>query len=237
MSPIEAIEDEYGALKAVNFSKLSEKEGTWQSIGEEEEVPLKSMFIAAGTSPNTIYQQEFPATFKMDKKYFQRYEPSWSSGDLPEMVPMDDALSPKLGKPAPFTSYQKDGKFVSFYGDNHPVYAGNVVKAMASAKDGYPYIVKLFEKEINGLSAEASELRQAALDKFFSRLDGKLLATVVEVNRLTPTIIEIIVHAPLQAEKFEPGQFYRVQNYEYSGTRNRRHRPGLRRVGSNGGLG
>ncbi len=215
MSPIEAIEDEYGALKAVNFSKLSEKEGTWQSIGEEEEVPLKSMFIAAGTSPNTIYQQEFPATFKMDKKYFQRYEPSWSSGDLPEMVPMDDALSPKLGKPAPFTSYQKDGKFVSFYGDNHPVYAGNVVKAMASAKDGYPYIVKLFEKEINGLSAEASELRQAALDKFFSRLDGKLLATVVEVNRLTPTIIEIIVHAPLQAEKFEPGQFYRVQNYEY----------------------
>jgi len=215
MSPIEAIEDEYGALKSVKFSKLLEKDGSWENSGEEKEIPLKSMFIAAGTSPNTIYQQEFPATFKMDKKYFQRYEPSWSAGDLPEMVPMDDTLSPKLGKSAPFTSYQKNGKFISFYGDNHPVYAGNVVKAMASAKDGYPYIVKLFEKEINALSSEAGELRQASLDKFFSRLDEKLLATVEEVNRLTPTIIEIIVRAPLQAAKFEPGQFYRVQNYEY----------------------
>ena len=215
MSPIEAIEDQHGALTAVKFIKLSERERAWQNTGEEKEVHLRSMFIAAGTSPNTIYQQEFPATFKMDKKYFQRYEPTWSDDDLPEMVPSDDMLSPKQGKPAPFTSYQKNGKFVSFYGDNHPVYAGNVVKAMASAKDGYPYIVKLFEKEINALSSEASDLRQAALDKFFAKLDEKLLATVVEVNRLTPTIIEIIVRAPLQAAKFEPGQFYRVQNYEY----------------------
>jgi NADPH-dependent glutamate synthase beta subunit-like oxidoreductase len=73
MSPVEAIEDKYGALQAVRFSKLSENDGIWQSSDEEIEVPLKSMFIAAGTSPNTIYQQEFPATFKMDKKYFQRY--------------------------------------------------------------------------------------------------------------------------------------------------------------------
>ena len=215
MSPVEAIEDEYGALKSVKFSKLLEQDGSWQNSGEEKEVPLKSMFVAAGTSPNTIYQQEFPATFKMDKKYFQRYEPIWSDSDLPEMVPIDDTQIPKLGKAAPFTSYQKNGKFVSFYGDNHPVYAGNVVKAMASAKDSYPYIVKLFEKEINKLSAEASDLRLAAMDKFFACLEEKLLATVVEVNRLTPTIIEIIVRAPLQAAKFEPGQFFRVQNYEY----------------------
>lgn len=215
MSPLEAIEDEYGALTSVKFMKLSETEGTWQNSNTEIEVPIKSMFIAAGTSPNTIYQQEFPGTFKMDKKYFQRYEPKWADEDLPEMVPMEDTWSPKLGKPAPFTSYQKNGKYVSFYGDNHPVYAGNVVKAMASAKDGYPYIVKLFEKEINALAPEAEELRLATLDKFFNNLEEKLLATVVEVNRLTPTIIEIIVRAPLQAEKFEPGQFYRVQNYEY----------------------
>ncbi len=215
MSPLEAIEDEFGALQAVRFSRLSENDGVWQKSDEEIEVPLKSMFIAAGTSPNTIYQQEFPATFKMDKKYFQRYEPEWSAADYPEMVPMADIQSPKLGKPAPFTSYQKDGKFISFYGDNHPVYAGNVVKAMASAKDGYPYVVKLFEKEIKALAPEADELRMAALDKFFGKLEDQLLATVIEVNRLTPTIIEIIVHAPMQAAKFQPGQFYRVQNYEY----------------------
>ncbi len=215
MSPVEANEDQHGALESVKFMKLSEQDGSWLNSGEIEDVTLKSLFIAAGTSPNTIYQQEFPATFKMDKKYFQRYEPKWFDDDLPELVPMEDNCSPKLGKAAPFTSYQKNGKYVSFYGDNHPVYAGNVVKAMASAKDGYPYIVKLFENEISKLTPESGELRLAALEKFFTNLEEKLLATVVEVKRLTPTIIEIIVRAPLQAAKFQPGQFYRVQNYEY----------------------
>ncbi len=34
------------------------------------------------------------------------------------------------------------------------------------------------------------------------------------MNRLTPTIVDVIVKAPLQARKFEPGQFYRLQNFE-----------------------
>jgi NAD(P)H-flavin reductase len=36
----------------------------------------------------------------------------------------------------------------------------------------------------------------------------------VEVNRLTPTIVEVVVHAPAQARGFKPGQFYRLQNFE-----------------------
>jgi NAD(P)H-flavin reductase len=36
----------------------------------------------------------------------------------------------------------------------------------------------------------------------------------VAVNRLTPTIIEVVVRAPRQARNFRPGQFYRLQNYE-----------------------
>src|SRR5207253_4758398 len=39
-------------------------------------------------------------------------------------------------------------------------------------------------------------------------------ARVSEVHRLTPTIIEVIVHAPAAARRFQPGQFYRLQNYE-----------------------
>ena len=35
-----------------------------------------------------------------------------------------------------------------------------------------------------------------------------------EVRRLTPTIIEVVVHAPRQARNFRPGQFFRLQNYE-----------------------
>lgn len=215
MSPHEAIADEYGALKAVNFDLLVEKEGRWVSKDDSIDVALRSLFIAAGTSPNTIYEQEIPYTFRMDGKFFQRYEPHWSDSNLPELVPIDDdALTPKVGKPAPLTSYHKDGRFVSFYGDNHPVYAGNVVKAMASAKDGYPYIVKLFEQELKQLDPAKQTDRDQSLQKLFEHLDSELLATVVAVNRLAPTIIEVLVKAPRQARKFQPGQFYRIQNLE-----------------------
>jgi NAD(P)H-flavin reductase len=46
------------------------------------------------------------------------------------------------------------------------------------------------------------------------RLDDELVARVVEVVRLTPTIIEVIVKAPAAARHFHPGQFYRLQNFE-----------------------
>ena len=36
----------------------------------------------------------------------------------------------------------------------------------------------------------------------------------MRVDRLTPTIVEVIVEAPAAARNFEPGQFYRLQNYE-----------------------
>ena len=156
---------------------------------------------------------EYPDTFVMDKWFFQRYEPEWTN-DSVELVPMHDEAFPKLGKPAPLTSYQKDGKFISFYGDNHPVYAGNVVKAMASAKNGYPYVVKLFEKQLASLTSAQQSERDADLKSLFARLDEAFNATIVAINRLTPTIIEVVVKAPLAAEKFYPGQFYRVQNYE-----------------------
>lgn len=214
MSPVGAHADEYGHLNAVDFEKLVLEEGRWKSSGNIINVPLRSLYIAAGTSPNTIYQNEYPDTFVMDKWFFQRYEPEWTNGSL-ELVPMSDEAFPKLGKPAPLTSYSDGGRhYISFYGDNHPVYAGNVVKAMASAKNGYPYVAKLFEQELASLDPAQQPERDAALKALFDKLDAAFIATIVAINRLTPTIIEVIVKAPMQAEKFHPGQFYRVQNYE-----------------------
>ena len=213
MSPVAAHADQYEHLNAVTFDKLDHEDGKWVNSGKQIEVPLKSLFIAAGTSPNTIYQDEFPDTFKMDWKFYQRYEPEWVKND-PDLIAMDDETNPKLGKPAPFTSYHKSGRYITFYGDNHPVYAGNIVKAMASAKDGYPYVVKIFEEEISKLNPADQSQRDQALEALQNRLDEAFLATVVEVNRLTPTIIEVVVKAPMQAQKFMPGQFYRVQNLE-----------------------
>ncbi len=212
MNPLEALEDEYGHLRAVRFEKLAQEDGKWRRQ-EEVEAPLRSLFVAAGTSPNTIYESEHPDSFEMDRKFYQRHEPQWLDG-IPDLEPMHDTAVAKIGKPAPFTSYRRNGKFITFYGDNHPVYAGNVVKAMASAKDGYPYITRLYERELAQLDPAGQPARQAALTAFQQRLDDQLLAQIVEINRITPTIIEVIVRAPLAAKYFCPGQFYRVQNFE-----------------------
>ncbi len=212
LSPTEAIPDQYGAVSALKFEKQKlTPEGKLRGAGEYRTLPAKSVLVAAGTSPNVIYEKEHPGTFEMDdrKKFFNRFEPTWNGGALPVLNVSKDWTTPAV-----FTSYQEGGKFVTFYGDNHPVYAGNVVRAMASAKKGYPYIIRLFEKELAQLSPADQPARNAAFKALTADLDEKLRPTVVDVIRLTPTIIEVIVKAPLQAQSFEPGQFYRLQNYE-----------------------
>jgi len=220
MNPTAALADDYGHLRAMRFERSdataddagggTAREG---STTATVEVSLRSAFIAAGTSPNTIYEQEHPGTFAMDGKFFQRFEPRWSGTSM-ALEPVDDTRWPKIGRPAPLTSYCRDGRYISFYGDNHPVYAGNVVKAMASAKDGYPWVVRMHADAIAAAAPADQPQRDARLAALFARLDDGLVATVHEVRRLTPTIVEVIARAPMAARHFEPGQFYRVQNLE-----------------------
>jgi NAD(P)H-flavin reductase len=51
-------------------------------------------------------------------------------------------------------------------------------------------------------------------DHFIALLNDELRATVERVERLTPTIVEVVVRAPAAARRFAPGQFYRLQNFE-----------------------
>ena len=187
--------DAYGHLEAVTFSKEGQ---------EEVRVPLKTLLYAAGTAPNTVYNREYPGTFALNGKYYAPF------------ALQDKTLEPaqatviKKGPNAPFTSYN-DGKHrISYYGDNHPTYAGNVVKAMASAKYGYREIVRLFDEDLqNGALGDPAEK-----ERFFAMLDANLKAQVVEVKRLTPGIVEVFIKAPFAARRFLPGQFYRIQNFE-----------------------
>src|SRR4029077_15777717 len=112
-----------------------------------------------------------------------------------------------------FTGVARDGKFVTFFGDNHPAYNGNVVKAMASAKNGYVAIAEVLARP------GAAGVDDAEWDAFRSRLEDDLTARVVAVNRLTPTIIEVVVRAPAAARNFQPGQFFRLQNLEVAAPR------------------
>jgi NAD(P)H-flavin reductase len=58
-------------------------------------------------------------------------------------------------------------------------------------------------------------------------LNSELRAVVHDVVRLTPNIVEVIVHAPIAARAFDPGQFYRLQNYESLAAAHERHHPGM----------
>ena len=85
--------------------------------------------------------------------------------------------------------------------------------------------------------ARRAPQRAARRPRSSRKLDDELRARVHEVVRLTPKIVEVVVRAPMAARAFQPGQFYRLQNYETLAPRSRRHdagdgRPGAdRRVG------
>jgi NAD(P)H-flavin reductase/NADPH-dependent glutamate synthase beta subunit-like oxidoreductase len=210
LNPVEAVPDQYGAVAAMVFARDGHADAA--PDGGTVTLPARSVMVAAGTSPNVTYEKEAPNTFVLDakKKFFQ-----------PHRVVRDEHGQARLVPDAAgfFTSYASDGKFVSYYGDNHPRFAGNVVKAMASAKKGYPRVVELFADELKTLDAGRQAERDAAWRALGARLDDEFTARVEDVVRLTPTIVEVIVKAPAAARHFHPGQFYRLQNFESSAPR------------------
>ncbi|HEV3032004.1 MAG TPA: FAD-dependent oxidoreductase [Polyangia bacterium] len=221
LSPAACIPDETGALAAVEFERHEplgdDGNVTWKKVGDNVRLPARSLFVAAGTQPNITYEHERPGTFQVEPrtKSFRPFVAVRSeSGHLQLRLPHE-------GEVGFFTSYLREGRTVSFYGDNHPVYAGSVVRAMASARDGAPHVAELFAGELRAQQNEGANgqpAREAAWTAFTAKLDDELRATVVRVDRLTPTIVDVIVRAPAAARRFEPGQFFRLQDFEAHAT-------------------
>ena len=155
------------------------------------------LLVAAGTSPNVTYEKERPGSIPLDakRKFFLPHLAVKGEGRSFTLVPKED------GAGAFFTGAQHDGKLVSYFGDNHPVYAGSVVKAMASGKHGAPKIRELFAAELDALDAapSAQAERDGRWRAFAAELDDLLVARVERVERLTPTIVEIVVKAKAAA--------------------------------------
>jgi NADPH-dependent glutamate synthase beta subunit-like oxidoreductase/NAD(P)H-flavin reductase len=173
-------------------------DGVWHEFARTT-MPAHTILIAAGTQPNTVLAREDAAHFHLDGKYFQLLDE--------EGVPVKPVKGlAKPAHPAVLTELRADGRAVSFFGDLHPSFHGNVVKAMASARAGYPIVSRMLAR-----APVASRDPTAA---FFAMLDHELRAVVERVERLTPTIVEVVVRAPAAARRFKPGQFYRLQNYD-----------------------
>ncbi|CAO5677612.1 MAG: Dihydroorotate dehydrogenase B (NAD(+)), electron transfer subunit [Holosporales bacterium] len=88
----------------------------------------------------------------------------------------------------------------SLYGDVNPLYVGSVVKALSSAKKEVPALLKTLTHTPKGVDHAA--------------LKEKLTARIESIDVLAPNIYEIKVYAPLCAQNFKPGQFFKLQNYE-----------------------
>jgi len=167
-----------------------------QHAGEEVVLPARTILVAAGTQPNTVLAREDPEHAALDGRYFRALDEAGQPAS-PERVAKPDAVHVLM-------NLAPDGRAVSFWGDLHPSFAGNVVKAMGGTKQGYPVISRMLAKLPPGLP-EPRALQ--------ARLDNELRARVERIERLTPKIVEVVVHAPMAARAFQPGQFYRLQNY------------------------
>jgi NADPH-dependent glutamate synthase beta subunit-like oxidoreductase/NAD(P)H-flavin reductase len=199
LTPVAVEVDEFGHAAGLRVSVR--RGGAEQPAGTTAELvlPARSILVAAGTQPNTVLAREDPHNFHLDGKYFQTCDEN------------GEPVNPEYAAAKPLTprvlmSKRADGRFVSFFGDVHPSFFGNVVKAMGGAKQGYPVIGRVLDQV-----APTSKLTDPG---FEAHLNRELRACVHEVIRLTPTIVEVVVRAPAAARRFRPGQFYRLQNYE-----------------------
>src|SRR5262249_34906930 len=158
VTPEEVLLDDFGQARALRMVSGGKDDR------REYEIPARTILVAAGTQPNTVAGREYPGTIALDGKYFQALDEHGAH-----------ATPEKITKPAAanvLMSLEPDGRAVSFFGDLHPSFAGNVVKAMASAKLGYPVISrKLAETAGGDVTAEA----------LFAKLDDELRPRVHEV--------------------------------------------------------
>ncbi|MEO7557817.1 MAG: pyridine nucleotide-disulfide oxidoreductase, partial [Gammaproteobacteria bacterium] len=199
LTPLRVEVDGNGEANAMVLIKQElDADGKWQNAGEIS-LAARTILVAAGTQPNTVLAREFPHEFKLDGRYFQACDE--------QGVPVKpERAASKPNEVRVLLTKRDDGRTISFFGDLHPSYFGNVVKAMGSAKQGYPVVSKMLAQ----LTAAAKVDDQI----FLARLGEDLRATVHQVIRLTPNIVEVIIKAPAAARNFQPGQFYRLQNYE-----------------------
>ena len=194
LTPVEVDVDVFGQAAALRLTRPSvEADGTPQEVV----LPARTILVAAGTQPNTVLGREDPDNIVLDGRYFRALDEAGHPA-TPERVVKPSAVRV-------LTHVRPDGRAVSFFGDLHPSFFGNVVKAMGGATLGYPVVSRMLARRA---SSEPSPVELAA------RLDYELRARVHEIVRLTPNIVEVVVRAPIAARAFQPGQFYRLQNYE-----------------------
>lgn len=203
LSPTRIDVDDSGAVASITLSRQQrDASGSWHtSDGPQASVTLdaRSVFIAAGTHANTVLAEEDPDHFPMQDGKVRLLDETGAPAVVQRGNARPDHVRVLIaGSPGE--------RWMSCFGDVHPGYSGNVVKAMASAKQGWPVVSRVLAQRAPACAEPPAE--------FLARLNTLLRAHVVRVERLGPAIVEVVIHAPLAAARFQPGQFYRLQSFE-----------------------
>src|SRR6202000_796671 len=88
----------------------------------------------------------------LDGRYFQAFDET-GHPVKPERISKPHDVYVLMSK-------RPDGRAISFFGDLHPSFSGNVVKAMGSAKQGYPIVSRMLARLTPAQPEPAALLRQ-----------------------------------------------------------------------------
>jgi len=211
--------DKYGQVQALVCQRQAQesqanKESTDQvsAIEEIAEVvlPARTILAATGAKPNVAYEFEHRGHFERQDIF--QYQPYHDiEGDLQPVSQVTHCKTQDFG---PFTSYQHQQHRITFLGDTHPAFHGSVVKAVASGMKTYPHIIKALQEKITAQAEIAPEIKETEYVTFLTKIQDSLSPRLEQVQRKTPTTIELKIRAPLAAKNFQPGQFFRLQNFE-----------------------
>jgi NADPH-dependent glutamate synthase beta subunit-like oxidoreductase/NAD(P)H-flavin reductase len=171
--------------------------------GSEVVLPARALLVATGARPNVAYSFEHKEHFTKERGFYQTF-----SAHDGQLQPVAVAAHCKTDDFGAFTSYTNSDKRVSFVGDTHPVFNGSVVKAIASGLRIYPKIMQSF-------GARATRLGDTGeYQTFRAHIADQLQAQVMAVKRVHAHVVEMKIRAPLAVQRFRPGQFFRLQNFE-----------------------
>ena len=207
LNPIEAVPDDDGAVTSLIFKREGKDASNALEI-----LPARTVLVAAGTSPNIIYERERAGTFQLDakKKFFQPHRVVTATAVVSISRRIPWASSPRTNPAAASSPTTATTTRAT------PATSSRRWRRRRTAfRKSWSCSPTIWPRSTRRCSRRATRTGR----RLVARLDEELVAVVEDVVRLTPTIVEVIVRAPAAARHFHPGQFYRLQNYETSARR------------------
>ncbi|MCL2567613.1 MAG: FAD-dependent oxidoreductase [Alphaproteobacteria bacterium] len=163
--------------------------------GKIVNIPAKTLILAMGTNPNNILMEEYPNIFGAAGSALQTLNIGKAEFKKQKFSVILQKIAAANGDIA-----------ISILGDTHKTFNGSVVKAMASSFYGQYEIMD----SMNGHNTKTE------FKKIAENFESAMLSQITNITAVAENIYEISIKSPLLAEKFQAGQFFKIQNFESS---------------------